>query len=531
MNARRKFVAAAIALCAAAPLHAGPWDGTVQLGGTIRNETGDRSTMPETFDLYDGFTVGQLRLNGTVVPGQSLALDLHDLNLRSRRGDVSYTAGDVLRLSGRFDQHRQVYDPARIFDTFRKDWHAGAQLTPRRWLSFTADVDAVARSGDRLRFPAVAPGATPGPALGPLVNVEAFDRRTVIGSVGAEVHHARQGAAVSYQQSELDDGLAAVRGEDAGRHGRLGALRLWAPAPFYDRWQNVVRVAFGDRRVDGGGLEHTYGSFQYTAAVQPCEPWLVRYVFAADRIDDHSLGLRTDRFRNDGDATWFHRYGWLRGGGGYETNDDDRSLTSDKSWNVAGALHDGRWASLKAEYASRVRKDEEQLTLLQDVESQQSRVRLELEPWAWAGAGGSFARRLRDYQDIGVAADGRTAQGFVRATRAGWGNVEADYDWADDDWHDLQSRFATTTRAVTARAELQRVPRVRLACGVTWLEVTRDVRLEKSVLSGEADLQLAAGYRLELQGNVFDFDDYVLLDRYYTANVLRIGLAYDFRSK
>jgi hypothetical protein len=189
--------------------------------------------------------------------------------------------------------------------------------------------------------------------------------------------------------------------------------------------------------------------------------------------------------------------------------------------------------TVKAEYASRVRKDEEQLTLLQDVESSQFRARIEVRPVPVPGAsvGGSFARRLRDFQDIGVASDGRTAQGFVRYERTGWGAVEGDYDWADDDWHDLTSTFATTTRAATARVEVERIPRVKLACGVTWLEVTRDVRLEKSVLSADAELRLAAGYRLVAQGNVFDFDDYVLLDRYYTANVLRIGLAYDFRTK
>jgi len=529
MNTRWKLAApvALAALCAAAPLHAGSWEGTLQVGGTIRNETGDRSAVQETFDVYDGFDVGQVRLAGALAPGHSLALDLRDVNLSSRRGDVSYRIADRLWLNGRFDQHRQVWDPARLFDTFRKDWHADAQYTPLRWLTVSANADVASRTGDRVRFPAVAPGAVPGPALGPLVNFATHDDLFVSGDATVEARRGRQGAAFTARASDYRDDLAAA----ARRRGRVVALRAWTPSVFYDRWQHLVRVSFGERRLVNGGLEHTYGSLQYTGVIQPVDRYLFQYVFAADRTDDRVAGLRTDRFQNDAQATWFHRYGWLRGGGGYETKDDDRSLTSARTWNVAGAVRDGKYATLKAEYASRVRKDEEELTLLKDVESSQFRGRLELRPCTAASLGGTFVRRQRDFTDIGVASDGRTATGFVRGTLTGWGALEGDYSWADDDWNDATSRFRTLTRAVTSRVECSRVPRVQLACGVTWLEVTRDVEIEKSILFAELGVRLPANYRLELKGNVYDYDDYVLLDRYYTANVLSIGLAYDFRSK
>ena len=43
----------------------------------------------------------------------------------------------------------------------------------------------------------------------------------------------------------------------------------------------------------------------------------------------------------------------------------------------------------------------------------------------------------------------------------------------------------------------------------------------------EGALRLAQRYRLEAKYNCYNYDDYILIDRYYTANVVRIDLGYD----
>jgi hypothetical protein len=69
---------------------AGTLDGTVKLGGIIMNQTGDRSAVQETYNLYDGFSLAQISLNGTLDPRHYFALDLRDINLDARRGDLVY---------------------------------------------------------------------------------------------------------------------------------------------------------------------------------------------------------------------------------------------------------------------------------------------------------------------------------------------------------------------------------------------------------------------------------------------------------
>ncbi len=117
-------LASAVVFAAAA--WAGPWDGTVKVGGVFLDEVGDLSTVQETYDLYRGFNVAQLRLSGLTGAGQYLAFDLRDLTLASRRGDALFRVPGQLKLTASYDQHRQVFDPQRAVHSERRDWKAGA---------------------------------------------------------------------------------------------------------------------------------------------------------------------------------------------------------------------------------------------------------------------------------------------------------------------------------------------------------------------------------------------------------------------
>ena len=77
------------------------------------------------------------------------------------------------------------------------------------------------------------------------------------------------------------------------------------------------------------------------------------------------------------------------------------------------------------------------------------------------------------------------------------------------------------------RVEVGRVRNLRVAGGVTYLDIGRDLDIEKSMVFVEGTLRLAGRYRLEAKYNCYNYDDYILLDRYYTANVVRFNLGYD----
>jgi hypothetical protein len=513
----KTMMAVLVVALAAPPLWAGAWDGTLKLGGTILDEVGDLSTVQETYNIYDGFTVAQVHLNGAFQQGRLFSLDLRDINQHSRQGDLVFRMPGTFRLAAGYGEGRQVFDPDRGANSRRQDWRANAQYSPSKWMGLSGNFSYLTRDGNRLSYPAGTASV-----LG-----TRYDNVLIAGDVSADVHRDRRGGAVSFRMSDYKDELDAA----AKRRGQVVSVRLYAPSWFYDKWTHLLRGAYGVRKLTNGDIEHTITDVQYTGIVQPVEAFLFKYNFAGDRIDDRATQLKTDRFQNDVDATWFYKYGRFSGGYGYELNDDDRSLTSYNSWRLGTAFHYERYVNAKVDYASRVKKDQEELTLLKDIESSQFRARLELKPTGAVAVGGSFAKRERDLPDLGVNVDGKSIGAFGRYTFERWGSVSADYDFSDDQYKDLAGRFRAASHIVTSRIDFERIKALHLAGGVTYMKVTRDLDIEKSMVFTEGEYTLLDGYRLEVKYNVYNYDDYLLLNRYYTANVVRINLAYDFRTK
>lgn len=496
---------------------AAPWaatlHGTVRVGNVFLDETGDPSTVQETYDLEEGFALSRVKLAGTLNPGSTFLLDLRDLNLRSRSGDFTYRVPGQLKLTAGYDQNRYVFDPGRGITSERKDWRTGVQFTPSRWLSLSGDLNHQAREGDRLAYPAGTEGV-----LG-----SRYDNKFLTGQVTADVRAGRRGGGLSFRMTDLSDELNPA----ADRQGQVVAARLYAPMPFWSKWNNLLRGSYGKRELSDGGLEYTMSSLQYTAVLQPRESYEFRYALDLSRVEDAADDNQTDRVQNDFDLAWFHRYGRVNAGYGYEMNDDDRSLTDYHVWRAGMTFRPVRQLSTRFDYTGRVKRDQEELTLLKDVYALKARAKADYNPTERFSLSADYTRREREFPDIGVSVNGSVAGVQVRYELPKWGALSADYSHGIDEYVDLLAGFETETDVVTARAEVSRLRNLSVTGGVTYLDVGRDLDIEKSLVFVESSWKLAGRYHLGAKYNCFNYDDYILLDRYYTANVVRVELGYD----
>jgi len=231
--------------------------------------------------------------------------------------------------------------------------------------------------------------------------------------------------------------------------------------------------------------------------------------------------------QNDFDVTWFHRYGRVNAGYGYEMNDDDRSITTYHSWRAGMTFRPERRLTARVDYSGRVKKDLEELTLLKDVQSLRARARLEYRPTERFTLSGDYTRRERELPDIGVSVNGSVSGAFVRYEIPKWGALSADYSHTLDEYVDRLAGFDAQSDVVTGRVEIGRFRNLRLAGGGTYLDIGKDLDIEKSLVFVEGDLKFAQRLHLGVKYNCFNYDDYILLDRYYTANVVRVDLGYD----
>ena len=138
-----------------------------------------------------------------------------------------------------------------------------------------------------------------------------------------------------------------------------------------------------------------------------------------------------------------------------------------------------------------------------------------------------YVDRVREFTIIDVKATGQRYSAYGRWAEAGLGALNIDYSYSKDVYDDRVAGFSADNNTITGRLDFEMVQDLRLSAGVTWLKIGEDLDVEKSILMFEGHYAFMDDWFVEAKYNVYNYDDYVLLDRYYTANVIWLNLGYN----
>lgn len=520
MKTMMMLAAVLLVLAAALPATAGSLDGTIKLGGIIKDEHegSDLSVMQETYNIYDGFNVSQVKFNSHLGGRHFLNLDLNDANLDSRRGKVTYRMIDLFEVTGRYDRWRQLYDRDGSTASRRENWRLGGKLTPNDWLRITGNYSIQGRTGDRLGEPEGNDSF-----LG-----SSYDYDLQTGFFEAQATSGPRNFAVGYEMSTFKDAELP----SADRKGGVFSARLGGPILLLeDRLTHYLRGAYGKQQLTEVDTEYKLATFQYLGILRPTQAFQFKYRFYFSRIDNEVTRLKTDNVRNDVDLVWYNELGSVFGGFGYVTNDDDRSLTENNVWRLGANVGYKNWVRAKVSYAAANKTDQEQLTLLKDIESSRFKAKITSQPTEYLSLGVGYVDRIREFPIINVKATGQRYSAYGRVDEPGLGALVLDYSYSEDEYDDLVAGFATTNHTVTGRVDFTMVEDLRLSAGLTYLDIGEDLDIEKSIVMFEGEYAFLDDWFVEAKYNVYNYDDYVLLDRYYTANVVWLNLGYNLSIK
>ena len=496
------------------PALAGTVGGTLEVGTVSVEKTwGDPSTMPEVWDIYDGFTVSRLNLEGTAGSRSAFHLDLRDVTRNNANGLFSYRLADLGALTVRHNRGRQLYDADGQVSAERRDWRLGAHLTPTPALRLTAEYGRQDRAGDRWAVPFNTVSA-----LG-----SAYDYVLQTHLVEGELRKDGRMFAAGWEGSRLTDNGDATM----DRRGDVVSARASVPCLLLPgRITHFVRGSYGKQELENAALELTSSAFQYLGMIRATDAVELRYKLDLSRFENDATGLQTDRTRNDVDVTWRHAKGSLFAGYGFATTDDDVTLTDTNTWRAGGAYREGdRW-QVRASYATSEKDDQESLTLLKDIESSRWRLNAQVKLAEPLTIGGAYLQRDRDYPALDVTATGKRTSGFARVALAAWGTASVEYAYSDDEYVDQAGAFRADNSTVTARVDLTGVANLRLGGGLTYLDLGKDLDVEKSILTFDGQYDLSRDYFVSVRYNVYNYDDFVLLDRYFTSNVVWLNVGY-----
>lgn len=522
-----------LALCGAALLSGAEaqadstsvWEGHLRLGGVIKDETGDVSLMQETFNIYEGFSVSSIYLKGRFDDRSHLRLDVSDINRDNRRGYLEYRRTGVARLYSRYDESRFIFDPDGAREASRRDWWTTLSLTPSKRVRVSGDYNLQTRRGERIGFPAGTESA-----LG-----DAYDSNLNRWRIEAQGTTDRgAGATVAYDGVSLSDELDA-RSE---RDGYVVSANLHLPRLVVRQLTHVVRGSLGRNEVKDSGLGYDLKTIQYTGLFDPVSALRLSYRFHGARVEDEATVNRTDRYIHDVDAVYrAGRVAVITAGYGWEAWDDDRSVTTYDNIRAALTLRDPKdRVSGRIAWSTRNKEDDEDLTLLRDTEYARVEARIDAKPMAALSVGARAADRTRKMPDVDAEASGRAASVYGRYAfeRSGERPLSAtlgvDYRYADDDYDNRVAAWRVRSHVVTGRIDADLRGHVTAGAAVTYMSLEEDLDIEKSVLSFNLGYRFDAGFDVDVKYNTYNFDDYLVPGRFYTANVVWITAGYAFAS-
>ena len=490
----------------------------------MKDESGDLSVMQETFNIYEGFSVSSIYLKGRFDDRSHLRLDLSDVNRDNRKGIFEYRRTGVARLYSRYDESRFIFDPSGNTEANRRDWWSTLSFTPSKNLWLSGDYNLQTRRGDRVGFPDATPGA-----IGDAYNSNLHRWR-----IEAQGRGSRgEGATVAYDGVSLSDKVSPLH----ERNGYVLSANLHLPNMFIKRLTHVVRGSIGRNELEQSGLGYDLKTIQYTGIVDPARTLRLKYRFHGARVEDEALQNQTDRYIHDVDAiVRGGRVATLAAGYGWEAWDDDRSVTTYDNMRASLTLRDpDDRVSGRLAWSNRDKDDSEDLTLLKDTEYARYEARIDAKPVAELTVGGRVADRTRKMPDVGAEASGRAASAYARYRfdRAGESRqlsstVGVDYRYADDDYDNRVAAYRVKSHFVTARVDADVIERITAGAAVTYMSLEEDLDIEKSVLSFHLGYRFAGGYDVDVRYNTYNFDDYLVPGRFYTANVVWINIGYSF---
>lgn len=497
---------------------AGVIDGIVKVGYVFLDETaGDLSVIQESYNIHENFSISQLKLYGNPTPKSYFSLNLSDINNDNRKAAFDFRIPGQIKFRATFDQHRQVFEASKNLVSRRKDAHFRLDITPLKGIGLSASYNVQDRDGERTSYPA---------------SVESnlgtrYDYLLASGRIEGRAQYKQRYVSFAFDFSDFSNDNSKV----ADRQGRMISARIFSPSLLTDKITHSIRGAYGTHEMSDLNLQYTLGNFQYTGEVRPIQRFKFKYDFFASRVDDEAAGMKTDNIRNSFDGEYRHQYGSFFGGYSYETNDDDRSLTSYNVYRVGGSVNYNGKVSARVRYANRAKKDEEKRTLLQESETQSFMTSVSAKPFEGLTVGGRYMNRNRDLPDIDVQIDGKNFSVFAGYSFRNWGSLRTDYTYAKNKYDDRVGSFKTLNHTITSRLQIDYIENLVLSAGLAYIDIGKDLDIEKSTLFFEARYAHLDRYHIEFKYDVYNFDDFILADRYYTSNIVWVNVGYSFQVK
>lgn len=489
--------------------------GDLKIGYVYIDEEGDESVSFPSFNLYDGPGVSLERFGYRFGNGLKLSMDLRNVNLDNRNVKVGVDKTGFYGIDFSTNRYRRVYNSDGRANTRRDRTMVGVWLSPGRYARVFAKGSFNSLSGSR--------EILPGQVMEPIA--EDIDYRSSKFTFGGDIKDEGRLLHAEYGLWDYTD--QKDEGNDQSR--RMGRINALLPLPGYER---II-------------LSGMFTSFktEYDKGGRSIESWTVMgggiYKFMKNARLDYvarlnRAGSSDDLVETDNLAHMVYlsynlppSFG-ATAGYQYHVNDDFEDVVVSNSFYFGGWLAPTDKVKFKFEQGFRADDVDEGSRLVGDEERSKTKAYGTYRPSDQFALKAGFELKSRENKDLGTSADYDRIYIEPRLAFEDLLTLSGGYSVSSGEYKNLVSRFEFRSHQVYGNIDISLLEKLTGGFGITYFRDKKDLDTEATNLLFRAMYSFTGTAKAELIYRVYNFDNFLFTDKYYTGNIVEFNLIKSF---
>jgi len=507
------YIVIALILVMLTSTFANEGSGDVKIGYIFTDEDGNLSVNQESYNLYKGFGFSLNNFNYITDNGLNFNANLNNITLNNRNLYFSASKSGLFKLSVKNNQYRRFYDANGVYFTRRQTTGVQANIIPSKNLKIFGGFNTVNKHGGNYDI------------LRPLADTvySSTDYNHTSFNIGGQGFCPYGNLRIEYRKFNFNDNLKAVNDRTAD----IFNISAFSTVPRY-RWITLA-----------GGYHYRQDKMDATAVeLTTNEAWGAAKIYFPHRItaDYRILFARTkhETSLNETD-NWVNTFTlsktWTRYGGlrvGYENRyvDDLYAHTVTNGALFSGWYKYQNRLYLKGKLTYRNKDLKTGTTLTGDEDYTKYLFSATYKEAPWGDLTARVDSRIKKNDDINSEADYTSLSSTLNLHRKGYGRFTVTYSYYLGKYYNYSDKvsYEFADHVVTGTISPVSYKKVTVIFGGTYYRSRRDQDIEKYNLSFTGIYSFPYGHDLEVKYNVFNYDDYLLNNNYYTGNFVEVNL-------
>lgn len=489
--------------------------GDVKVGYIYLDEDGNKSMSEPSFNYYDGPRLSLEDFQYRFKNGLRIKSNLENVNLENRNLFFGIGKTGLFGVDVNTNRYRRIYDFNGDIRTKRDLTSASVWVNPNKYFRLFADGSFNSFSGK------VKDLFDPGPS--PFTKELDYDRSGY--GVGARLKYMGRMFQAEYKTFSYTDNLDGSQDQSRNRVRLIGYL----PVPNHE-WL-VLSGLFQRFNTEYDSSEFGIQSTTAKGSVLAKIPYnlTLDYIAFINRAGSDSDFVKTDNVAH----LFYVMYNLprklgLTAGYQYDINDDFDNQVKANSFYLSGQYEASENLELYADYGFRAEDVEDGFRLVGNEDRSRVKAYAELENNGYGKLKIGFENKLRKNDQIGSEAD--YTRYFADYFYGGISlfSLYAGYSYLNGDYDNTTMGFEFTSNQFYVNLDTREYQNFIGGFGMTYFRNKMDLDEESVNLTFKGTYAFPGDVRAELIYRVFNFDDYLFLDNYYTENIIEFNLIKSF---